>query len=172
MSITETPHGTVVPFQKPSPVIQPVPGITQEAGAQALADQAFAALSVCDDAHTEAYLAASTLRAVSSSKHHGAERMWMFDQVVEKVAAMKARAGQVPRPPSFRRDAIWFDALFKPIEATVTLLTETIDRDVDRTLRINLAAKLEALLYEVDQLLHRIAAGWEHQAKAAGGGAQ
>jgi hypothetical protein len=86
----------------------------------------------------------------------------MFDQVVEKLAGMKERARQVPRPPSFVRVAVWFDALLRPIEATVTLLAETIDRDRDRSLRINLAGKLEGLLKEVDDLLHRIAASWEH----------
>jgi hypothetical protein len=162
MTITDTPQGNVVPFFPASTVPQTKPGSVQDASMQALAEKALSALSICDDAHTEAYLAVSTLRAVAGSNRHGAERMWMLDMVVEKVAAVKERARQVSRPPSFVHYAVWFDALFTPIDATLTLLTETIDRDCDRSLRINLACKLEELLKEVDDLLHRIAAGWEH----------
>lgn len=170
MSITDTLPGTVVPFQRPDASTQVKPGGAVNANMRALAEKALAALSVCDNAQSEAWLAVGTLRAVASSNRHGAERMWMLDIVVDKVAAMKERAKHVPRPPSFFRSSVWFDELFKPIDAVMTLLIETIDRDCDRSLRINLAAKLENLLKEVDDLMHRIAASWEHtgeqQAKA------
>jgi len=53
MSITDIPHGTVVPFQKPGAGIQPKLGVATDANMQALAERALAALSICDDAHTE-----------------------------------------------------------------------------------------------------------------------
>jgi hypothetical protein len=162
MSITDIPHDNVVQFHAASMGTQARPGIATDASMQALAEKALSALSVCDDAHTEAYLAVSTLRAVASSNRHGAERMWMLDTVMANIAAMKDQAKHIPRPPSFFRDSVWFDALFKPIDATVTLLAETIYRDCDRSLRINLAAKLAGLLKEVDDLMHRVAASWEH----------
>ena len=86
----------------------------------------------------------------------------MFDLLMEKLGKLKDRAKHVPRPPSFFHAAQWFGDIFEPINAVMTLLLETIDRDCERTLRINLAAKLEQLLQELDDLLHRIAAAWEH----------
>src|SRR3972149_1976612 len=99
MSITDIPHGTVVPFQKPGAGIQPKLGVATDANMQALAERALAALSICDDAHTEAHLVARTLRAITASKHHGAERLWMFDLLMEELGKRKDRARPSPRAP-------------------------------------------------------------------------
>jgi hypothetical protein len=73
MSITDTPRDNIVPLYAAGLGAQTKLGIATDASMQALAEKALAALSVCDDAHTEAHLAVGTLRAVAASKNHCAD---------------------------------------------------------------------------------------------------
>ena len=92
MSITDTPHDNIVLFHAAIAGAQTKRGIATDANMQALAEKALSALSICDDAHTEAYLAVGTLRAVASSKHHGAERMWMLRILPRPITARNGPA--------------------------------------------------------------------------------
>jgi hypothetical protein len=162
MTITDTPRDNVVHLHAAGAGPRAMMGAAPDAGMQALAVRSLEALHLLDEAQGEVLLIARTLRGIVFSKNHCGERLWLHDMLEEKIINMKDRASRVHRPPFWFGGALWFGDLMKSIDATVTLLAETLWRDDShKGLRGNLAAYLEKQLKEVDGLTGRAIEDWE-----------